>query len=90
MIVIRRNADRFWLRSRWRRPGLLGAQVGSSADAGLATRRLAALEAGCDHCYPNLITERVVDHRAENDVRVLVRSFLDEIRGRRDLEQTKI
>ena len=57
------------------------AQVSSSADSLLAARRLAALKSGGNNGYPNLIPERVIDDGAEDDVRLLMRRSLDEIRS---------
>src|SRR6187402_2027743 len=91
VIGVRRNADGLRLRYRWRRrPSLMVAEIGSSADAGLSPRRLTALEAGRDDRHSNFVTECVIDHGAEDDVRILVRGSLNEIRGSGDLEQTKI
>jgi hypothetical protein len=91
VIGVRRNADGLRFRNRWRRrPGLMVAEVGSSANAGLSPRRLTALKAGCYNRHSNFVTECVIDHRAEDDVRVLVRGSLDEICGSGDLEETKI
>src|SRR6188472_4373789 len=91
VIGVRRNTDGLRLRYRWRcRPSLMVAEIGSSAYARLSPRRLTALESSCDDRDSNFVTECVIDHRSEDDVRVLVRSSLDQICGSGDLEQTKI
>ena len=48
------------------------------------------VETGCDHGDADLVAQRVVDDRAEDDVRLVVRGLLDELGSSRDLEQPKI
>ena len=65
-------------------------RVSSSADCWLAAWRLAPLETGGDDGDPDFVPERVVDDGTEDDVRLLMRRSLDEIRGSRDLEQAEV
>src|SRR5690554_2770229 len=57
---------------------------------GRLVRRLAAVEAGGDDGDPDLVPERVVDDRAEDDVRVRVGGVGDELGGIVDLEQAEV
>src|SRR6188472_464787 len=88
--VVIRSDGRFRL---WRRRGgtrLMRTEVGGAADAWLAARRLAALEAGGNDGYPYLVPECVIDDGTEDDVRVLMGGALDQVGGSRLLEQPKI
>ena len=70
-----------------RRGPLRGAERGRFE---LLVRRPAGLEPGGDDRDPHLVAERVVDHRAEDDVRLGVGRLLHQ-RGRLvDLEQTQV
>src|SRR5207244_12185753 len=74
-----------------RHSGLLAAErrfyrVAPPAPAGCA----AAPEAGRDHRYAHLVTEPVVDHGAENDVRVLVGRARHHLGSFVDLEQPDV
>src|SRR5256712_6320129 len=57
---------------------------------GAAPARTVRAESGRDHGDAHLVRERLVDHRAEDDVRVLVRSSGDDLRGLVDLEETDL
>src|SRR5918996_5330343 len=49
-----------------------------------------AVEPGRDHGHADLVSEPVVDHRAEDDVRVRVRGRVDDLRRLVDLEQPEV
>src|SRR5438445_13807778 len=53
-------------------------------------RGVAAIEPGRDHGHSYLVAERVVDHRAEDDVGVGVSRLLDQRCGLVDLEQAEV
>src|SRR6267142_5170899 len=57
---------------------------------GAAPARTVRAESGRDHGDAHLVRKRLVDHRAEDDVRVLVRSSGDDLRGLVDLEETDL
>ena len=64
-----------------------GTQLGAGAAVGAAA---AAVEAGGDHRHPELVGERLVDVRAEDDVGVGVRRLLDHLRRLGDLHQAHV
>ena len=49
-----------------------------------------AVEAGGDHREPNLVAERVVDDRTEDDVGVGVRGLADDLGRLVELEQAEV
>src|SRR5437660_5354581 len=55
-----------------------------------ALARTVRSESGRDHRDVYLVRERLVDHRAEDDVRVLVGSSGDDLRSLVDLEETDL
>src|SRR5438876_9192532 len=64
-------------------------QVGLVADARVRTPARRA-EPGCDDRHPDLAGERLVDRRAEDDVRVVGRSLADHLRRLVDLDQRQV
>src|SRR5205814_9885207 len=64
--------------------------VGHPLRLGRLVRGRAAVEAGRDHGHPYLVAERVVDHRAEDDVGVRVRRVGDKLGRVVDLEQAEV
>src|SRR5690242_14917770 len=71
-----------------------GTVAGGSRAAGLLTgrarARAAVVEAGGDDGHADLVAEALVQHRAEDDVRVGVRGALDDLGSLVDLEQTQV
>ena len=65
------------------------AQIGA-ADSWLAAWRLAALKAGGNDVYPNLVPQRVIDDGTEDDVRLFMRRALDQVGSSRNLEQAEV
>src|SRR5216683_5839504 len=49
-----------------------------------------AAEAGRDHGHPHLAGETVVDRRPEDDLRIVRRGLLDDLRGLVHLEQRQV
>src|ERR1039458_1796602 len=68
-----------------------GASI-TAAGATIATRCAArtVVEAGADHGDAHLVAHRLVDHGAEDDVRVRVGRVLDDLRSVVDLEQAEV
>src|SRR5215208_4367866 len=58
--------------------------------AGLARTRTAVVEPGGDDGHADLVAERLVDDRAEDDVRVGVSGALDDLGRLVDLEQADV
>lgn len=84
-----RGAHRFIGRGHDRR-GRLGHYVVRAAGIPCLGGRLAAIEARRDHGDANLVAEGVVDHRAEDDVRLGMHGLLHQARGIVDLEDAQV
>src|SRR5205814_2244869 len=72
------------------RGGLLPLGGGQRRLGVAAGRRLAAVEARGDDGDPDLVAQRVVDDRAEDDVGLRVCRLADQLRGLVDLEETEV
>ena len=72
----------------WRRLLLIAAAGG--LEARRPGQRMSTIKASSDDRDSNLIPQGVVDDRAEDDVCLVMRGFLDELGGRRDLEQPEV
>src|SRR5437879_11863201 len=84
--VVVAEIERFLARER-----VLGAEAERVAAVARSARlALVAVEARGDDGEPDLVTERVVDHRAEDDVRVGMRGLTDDLGRLVELEQPEI